>query len=104
MVLKRYIYHANEEETLRVVFVLLMVTALYTWGPVQAGETAAQNMRSNRKGKLLYTENFNNYKNGTLPPGWWVEGGQSVYIDKVTLKSMRIPRPRRGPDTSPRFG
>jgi len=79
------------------VFVLLMVTVMCSWGPVQAEKTAAQNMRSNRKGKLLYTENFNNYKNGTLPPGWWVEGGQSVYIDKGHLKINANPTAKKGP-------
>jgi hypothetical protein len=48
-------------------------------------------------GKLLYSENFNSDKNGTLPPGWWTEGGQAVYVENGHLRVNADPALLKGP-------
>lgn len=64
------------------------------YGLAQNG--SAQNV-SQKNGKILYSENFNDYKNGTLPPGWWVEGAQSVSVENGRLLVKADPKDQNGP-------
>jgi hypothetical protein len=75
--------------------VLLTVILACSWGHAQARETSGQSVQNN--GSLLYSENFNSYENGTLPPGWWVEGGQSVYVEDGHLRINADPKRKKGP-------
>jgi hypothetical protein len=76
-------------------FAVLPVVAL-TCSCVQGQAIFGQSGTQNTE-KVLYSENFNNYKDGTLPPDWWVEGGQSVYVENGHLRVNADPKLTKGP-------
>lgn len=76
--------------------VLLAAGAIHPWGYGLAQRTSSQSA-TRRGDALLYSQNFNSYKNGTLPPGWWVEGGESVYVQNGHLLVNADPKAKNGP-------
>jgi len=75
---------------------LLVVALTCSWVRVQ-GQTISGQNGTQDTGRVLYSENFDNYKDGTLPPGWWVEGGQSVYVENGHLRVNADPKLTKGP-------
>lgn len=83
---------------LPVVFVaFLIATAMNFPGSAFSQGKGSQRAETNEQGALLYAANFNNDKNGTLPPGWWVEGGQSVYVENGHLRVNANSKEMKGP-------
>lgn len=75
---------------------LCMIVPICSQPRVQA-QTFPRKNRIQDHGRVLYSENFNNYKDGTLPPDWWVEGGQSVYVENGHLRVNADPKLTKGP-------
>ena len=47
---------------------------------------------------ILYSENFDAYQNGdTLPEGWWVEGGEKVWIEDGHIRVKADPPEKNAP-------
>ncbi len=57
----------------------------------------AQKAVSQKGGAVLYAEDFNSYKDGELPSGWWAEGGQAVYVKEGHLVIKADPQKKKGP-------
>lgn len=76
---------------------LFAIGSAYSWGHGQARKTGPRNTRSSGSGSILYSENFNGYQDGRLPSGWWVEGGQSVYVEHGHLMVNADPQLKKGP-------
>ena len=50
-------------------------------------------------GDLLYSEHFGKYKDGSgVAGGWWVEGGERVWIDGGRLRVKANPAKQEGSD------
>jgi hypothetical protein len=76
--------------------VLLGLGTILSLGYGLAQNRSTQSASRNRA-KILYSENFNSDKNGVLPSGWWVEGGQSVYVENGRLLVNADPKAGNGP-------
>lgn len=46
---------------------------------------------------VLYAEDFDSYEDGELPHGWWLEGGEAVYIEDGRLVIKADPETERAP-------
>ncbi|MEO6829273.1 MAG: DUF6250 domain-containing protein, partial [Acidobacteriaceae bacterium] len=89
-----FTYLSMKKKSLFSFAVLLVVTSANSWSLLQAQDTAGRNARGS--GSVLYSENFNGYRNGTLPQGWWTEGGQSVSVENGHLLVNADPKAKRG--------
>lgn len=57
-------------------------------------QVKAQRVKKNET--VIFTENFNSYKEGELPSGWWVEGGQAVFVQNGHLLVKADPEKKHG--------